>query len=103
MRFVKPIDEALILELAEKHTLLVTLEENTLQGGAGSAVSELLSAHGVTLPVLHLGLPDTFLNHGKHTDLLNDCGLSVTGIMASIRARIARISTPAATPKSLTF
>jgi 1-deoxy-D-xylulose-5-phosphate synthase len=92
MRFVKPLDEQLILSLAARHELLVTLEENTVMGGAGAAVSEFLAAQGIVIPVLHLGLPDNFLHHGKHSDLLDDCGLSVANITKTIAQRLEQIS-----------
>jgi 1-deoxy-D-xylulose-5-phosphate synthase len=88
MRFVKPLDEELVLELAEQHELLVTLEENAIAGGAGSAVTEFLNSRLVTMPVLQLGLPDTFMDHGKHGELLAECGLDAAGIESSIRTRI---------------
>ena len=84
MRFVKPLDEALILKLVNSYKLLVTVEENTVQGGAGSAVGEFLAAAQITLPILHLGLDDTFVNHGKHTDQLAQQGLDSKGILAGI-------------------
>jgi 1-deoxy-D-xylulose-5-phosphate synthase len=85
MRFVKPLDEALVLQLAREHTLLVTVEENVIQGGAGSAVAECLAQHGVSVRVLHLGLPDTFIEQGEPAKLLADCGLDAAGITNSIR------------------
>lgn len=88
MRFVKPLDTQLILKLAQQHDLLVTLEENAVQGGAGSAVNEYLHAHNISIPVLNFGLPDTFLNHGTHTDLLNTCGLSASAIEKNVRAHL---------------
>lgn len=88
MRFVKPLDETLIDKLAASHDLLVTLEENAVAGGAGAAVSEYLSQRSITVPVLHLGLPDQFIDHGKHRDLLAACGLNAEGITASIRNRL---------------
>jgi len=84
MRFVKPLDAELVLGLARGHELLVTVEENTVQGGAGSAVAECLQQHGVTVPVMHLGLPDAFLGQGEHVQMLADCGLDAAGIAASI-------------------
>ncbi len=89
MRFVKPLDEALIAELASNHELIVTLEENVVAGGAGSAVSEYLISQTITVPTLQLGLPDTFIDHGKHKDLLAECGLSANGILQSIENRLA--------------
>lgn len=91
MRFVKPLDDALVLELAEQHDLLVTLEENTVAGGAGSAVTEFLNRQEVSMPVLQLGLPDTFIDHGKHEELLKDWGLDAQGLFAAINARMERL------------
>jgi 1-deoxy-D-xylulose-5-phosphate synthase len=88
MRFVKPLDEELVLQLAREHSLLVTVEENTIQGGAGSAVAECLQQHGVTVPLLHLGLPDTFLEHGDAVQMLANCGLDAVGIATSISRKI---------------
>jgi 1-deoxy-D-xylulose-5-phosphate synthase len=87
MRFVKPLDEELILALAEKHDLLVTLEENAIAGGAGSAVTEFLNGRNLLQPVLQLGLPDTFVDHGKHGQLLTDVGLDAEGILQAIKTR----------------
>ena len=84
MRFVKPLDETLVRELAASHTLLVTIEENSIKGGAGSGVNELLAQHAVNTPVLNLGLPDTFLEHGKVSSLHADCGLDSSGIKSAI-------------------
>ena len=86
MRFVKPIDAELIAKLAATHEYFVTVEENVVMGGAGSAVSESLAAQGINLPVLHLGLPDSYVEHGDPATLLADCGLNKDGIAASIRA-----------------
>ncbi len=84
MRFVKPLDEELVLRLAREHDLLVTVEENTIQGGAGSAVAECLLRHGVMVPLLQLGLPDGFLEQGEPAKMLAACGLDAAGIAASI-------------------
>ncbi|MBB6340069.1 1-deoxy-D-xylulose-5-phosphate synthase [Pseudomonas fluvialis] len=89
MRFVKPLDEALLRELADSHELLVTIEENSIMGGAGSAVSEFLAAEGRIKPMLHLGLPDYYVEHAKPADMLAECGLDAAGIEASIRQRLA--------------
>lgn len=86
MRFVKPLDEALIRQLAKTHDAFVTVEENVIAGGAGSAVSECLAAHGIHLPVTQLGLPDRFIEHGDHQQLLSACGLDTTGIRAAVEA-----------------
>lgn len=87
MRYAKPIDEATLLELAKTHDGFVTLEEGAIAGGAGSAVTECLAAHGVVLPVLQLGLPDRFIEHGDPAKLLSLCGLDAAGIEQSIRQR----------------
>lgn len=91
MRFVKPLDEALILELAASHSLLVSVEENALAGGAGGAIGEFLAEHDITLPLLMLGLPDRFIEHGKPATMLREVGLDAEGIEASIRARLAAV------------
>ena len=89
MRFVKPLDEALVLEYAASHELLVSVEENAIAGGAGAAVAEFLAAHGITVPLLLLGLPDLFLEHGKPQDMLSGVGLDAAGIEAAIRERLS--------------
>ncbi|MDC0598921.1 1-deoxy-D-xylulose-5-phosphate synthase [Gammaproteobacteria bacterium] len=88
MRFVKPLDEDLISSLADKHDLLVTIEENVVKGGAGSGVNEYVESTALQIPVLNLGLPDAFLEHGKADDMLSLCGLDSDGIKASIQARL---------------
>ncbi len=88
MRFVKPIDRELAYRLATSHELVVTVEENVVAGGAGSAVAEALVAAGLAVPVLALGLPDAFVEHGDHAQLLADCGLDAQGIARSIRERL---------------
>ena len=88
MRFVKPLDEELTLRLAQTHDLLVTVEENAVMGGAGSAVLEFLMSQGVTVPVLQLGLPDRFVEHGDPAKLLAACGLDQNGIVGAVRARL---------------
>ena len=85
MRFVKPLDEALIVELASSHELLVTVEEHVVAGGAGSAVAECLAARGVVAGISHLGLPDRLVEHGTQAELLAECGLDADGIAASVR------------------
>jgi 1-deoxy-D-xylulose-5-phosphate synthase len=87
MRFVKPLDRSLLLELAKAHDGFVTLEDNVVMGGAGSGVAELLAAEHITLPILHLGLPDAFQHHGSREQLLAEAGLDVAGIRASLLAR----------------
>ncbi|WP_411564232.1 1-deoxy-D-xylulose-5-phosphate synthase [Pseudomonas shirazensis] len=91
MRFVKPLDEALVLELAANHELLVTIEENAIMGGAGAAVGEFLSREAVLKQLLHLGLPDTYVEHAKPAQMLAECGLDAAGIEASVRARMTKL------------
>ena len=88
MRFVKPLDSELLLRMAGEHALLVTVEENAIQGGAGSAVAECLAQHGVLIPLLQLGLPDKFVEQGDSLKQLEDCGLDGPGIAASIRNKL---------------
>ncbi|MHB1075953.1 1-deoxy-D-xylulose-5-phosphate synthase [Thiobacillus sp.] len=88
MRFVKPLDLDLLRELAHGHRLLVTLEENAVAGGAGAGVAEALADLGVIMPILHLGLPDTFIEHGDPARMLADCGLDAAGIEHAVRQRI---------------
>jgi len=95
MRFVKPLDEAMILELAKTHEAFVTLEDNAIAGGAGSGVAECLAAHGVTLPILHLGLPDVYLEHGSREEVLTMAGLDLPGIRNAIRARFPQFAAAA--------
>lgn len=93
MRFVKPIDEALIMQLTRDHDLLVTLEENAVMGGAGSAVSEFLSSQNIIMPILQLGLPDEFVPHGKPSELLKECVLDKDGILRTIETRLNKEKT----------
>ena len=88
MRFIKPLDTTLVAELAASHDLLVTIEEGSIMGGAGSAVAEALSAAGIVKPLLQLGLPDKFIDHGDATQLLAQCGLDAAGIAASVNQRL---------------
>jgi 1-deoxy-D-xylulose-5-phosphate synthase len=94
MRFVKPLDEELVKDLASRHDLLVTVEENVIAGGAGSAVLEALGRCRANVPVLQLGLPDRFVDQGDPGIQLTECGLTAEGILQSIRARLARESGP---------
>lgn len=87
MRWIKPLDEALLLEAAQTHDALVTLEDGCIMGGAGSAVMECLQAHHIQKPVLQLGLPDTFIAQGKPEELMRNCGLDTQGIVASVRQK----------------
>jgi 1-deoxy-D-xylulose-5-phosphate synthase len=90
MRFVKPVDRELAFRLATTHDLVVTIEENVVAGGAGAAVAEALAAEGVSIPMLHLGLPDAFVEHGDPQLLLADCGLDSQGIVRAIRERMSQ-------------
>jgi 1-deoxy-D-xylulose-5-phosphate synthase len=88
MRFVKPIDQALLAKLAQDHKVFVTVEENAVMGGAGTAVMEALQAiqneNGLTMQTLCLGLPDAFIEHGVHETMLAECGLDAEGISRAI-------------------
>ena len=84
MRFIKPIDEALILDIARRHSAIVTLEENAVQGGAGSAVAEVLAAEGVTLPLMQIGIPDRFIEHGSRETCLAAAGLDAASLEAGV-------------------
>ena len=92
MRFIKPLDEQCILTMAATHELLVTVEESSIMGGAGSAVSECLSRHHHSIPILHLGLPDIFIDHGDHKQMLADCGLDANGLIQSITQYCEKIN-----------
>ncbi|ANI17355.1 1-deoxy-D-xylulose-5-phosphate synthase [Pseudomonas citronellolis] len=96
MRFVKPLDEALVRELADSHELLVTIEENAVMGGAGAAVGEFLARENRQQPLLHLGLPDYYVEHAKPAQMLAECGLDAAGIERAIAERLALLATPAA-------
>ncbi|CAJ0776585.1 1-deoxy-D-xylulose-5-phosphate synthase [Ralstonia condita] len=98
MRFVKPLDVACVLDMARTHDYVVTVEEGCVMGGAGSACLEALAAASVATPVLQLGLPDRFVDHGDHAVLLAQCGLDANGILASIRERFA-VQPRAAAPR----
>ncbi|KCB27401.1 1-deoxy-D-xylulose-5-phosphate synthase [Bordetella hinzii CA90 BAL1384] len=91
MRFVKPLDRELLRELAAGHDALVTIEEAAVMGGAGSAVTEALNDMGLTLPVLQLGLPDEFIDHGDQAALLAGLGLDAVGIERSVRERFSAL------------
>ena len=86
MRFVKPLDSTLLLALAARHTHFVTVEENVVAGGAGSAVNEYLHSQQVSTPVLNLGLPDRFVEQGSREECLAECGLDSEGVIQAIRA-----------------
>ena len=85
MRFVKPLDVDLLRQLAQSHRLLVTLEENAIAGGAGAACAEALAELGIHVPVIHLGLPDRFIEHGDPAKMLAECGLDSAGIETRVR------------------
>ncbi len=91
MRFIKPLDEALVLELARTHAAIVTVEDNAIMGGAGAGVGELLSAHAVCVPLLHLGLADSYLDHASREELLAESGLDAAGIESAIRTRFSAL------------
>ena len=93
MRFVKPLDEALVLELSASHAAVVTIEDNAIAGGAGSAVAELLNARAIQVPLQQLGLSDRFLDHASREELLSGDGLDAAGIESSIRQRFAALLT----------
>ena len=89
MRFVKPLDTQAVISACEKHDLIVTLEENTIAGGAGSGVAEFVHQQGIESDIMLLGLPDTFIDHGRPEVLLAECGLDKKGILNSIEARLS--------------
>ena len=88
MRFVKPIDSELAFRLATTHDVIVTVEEGVIAGGAGSAVAESLAADGIAVPMVMLGLPDKFVEHGDPQLLLAECGLDAAGIVRAVRERL---------------
>ena len=97
MRFVKPIDEDAILRYALEHEFLITVEDNMVQGGAGSAVNEVLAAHGVVQHAFNYGVPDRLIQHGEREDMLRDAGLTSEGLLNFIRERVdAAGASPAA-------
>ncbi len=95
MRFVKPLDEGLILDLAARHPLLVTVEENAIAGGAGSAVAEFLASRGLAPRLLHLGLPDRYIEQDGHEAQLAACGLDAAGIERAVREALGPLGTGA--------
>lgn len=88
MRFVKPLDEMLIIELCADHDLFITVEENVIQGGAGTAVNEVIAAHGIEQKIANYGLPDTLLQHGSREDMLKEAGLDYEGILDFITSQM---------------
>lgn len=93
MRFVKPLDIAMIESMAKQHQLIVTVEENAIMGGAGAAVMEALQALSITCPTLCLGLPDKFIEHGVHETMLAECGLNAEAIVETIRTKLSVLNT----------
>ena len=89
MRFIKPLDSELIVAMAGNHSLLVSIEENAVIGGAGSEIERVLAERGVQVPLLRLGLPDRFIDHGEQGQLLAELGLDKEGIVRAVRARAA--------------
>ncbi|MFO1394570.1 MAG: 1-deoxy-D-xylulose-5-phosphate synthase [Steroidobacteraceae bacterium] len=92
MRFVKPLDESVLVEVALRHELVVTVEENVVQGGAGGAVNEALHARGMSVSLLNLGLPDRPLAHGTRDEVLAEAGLDARSIMAAVSARLPALT-----------
>ena len=91
MRFVKPLDETLLLQIAESHRVIVTVEENVVAGGAGSAVNEALNDHTVDVRVFNIGLPDRFVEHGSREELLAECQLDAAGIEIQVRSLLEKL------------
>ena len=94
MRFVKPLDRAMILQMAAGHDMLVTVEENNVLGGAGSGVAEVLNSEGCSVAMVNLGLPDEHIDQGTPNEVLAACGLDVDGIRQSIENAIAQRLAP---------
>jgi 1-deoxy-D-xylulose-5-phosphate synthase len=84
MRYIKPLDIERLRELAQRHTAFITVEENAVSGGAGSAVAEALAELGISLPIHHIGIPDRFIEHGSRDDCLEAAGLHAAGISQQI-------------------
>ena len=84
MRFVKPLDETLVMSIAARHRAIITIEENAVMGGAGSAVGELFASEGVSLPLRHIGIPDRFIEHGSRDTCLASAGLDLAGLTANV-------------------
>ena len=99
MRFVKPLDRALLLDLARTHTGFVTLEDNAIMGGAGSAIAELLSSEGITMPIQHMGLPDAWLEHASREQVLAEAGLDLASARSALLKRWPQLATTMSAPK----
>lgn len=91
MRFVKPLDQALLGQMAEQSSLLVTLEDNAVQGGAGSAVNEFLLAEGYAVPVMNFGIPDRYIEHAQREEQIIECGLDAPALIQAIQQSYAGI------------
>jgi 1-deoxy-D-xylulose-5-phosphate synthase len=94
MRFIKPLDADMVIEMANTHDLLVTVEENAVAGGAGSGVNELLASAGIAVNILNIGIPDLFVEHGARDDCLAMAGLDTEGIFKQINGRLQRSHAP---------
>ncbi len=92
MRFIKPLDAALVCEMAAMHNLLVTVEENAVAGGAGSAVNEVLANAGLVSNIINIGLPDRFIEHGSRDDCLHSAGLDTQGILNQVNTRLSEVN-----------
>ncbi|MFT3805906.1 1-deoxy-D-xylulose-5-phosphate synthase [Arenimonas sp.] len=101
MRFVKPLDRELVLELAKSHDGFVTIEDNAIMGGAGAGVAELLAAEGIAMPILHLGLPDSYLEHASREQLLAEAGIDTAGIRAALLRRWPQLASAAPAKSAL--
>ncbi len=97
MRFIKPLDEEAVIRAANHHSLIVTVEENAIMGGAGSAINEVLAREGIALSILNLGIPDDFIEHGKQSEMLETCSLTTTGIQESIETRLKKLESQQST------
>ena len=102
MRFIKPLDTELIAAIAADHELIVTVEENVLQGGAGAAINKVLLAHGISVQILNLGIPDRFIGQGTHAQQLAECALDANGIRTAIESRDSNAATSGTLPVSHT-
>jgi 1-deoxy-D-xylulose-5-phosphate synthase len=102
MRFVKPLDQYLVLDMADSHELLVTIEENVVMGGAGSAINELLVQNSRRTPVLNLGIPDEHIDHGTQQQQLTAIGLDCDGIKRQIFTRLENVAEPVDSVPSIT-
>ena len=95
MRFVKPLDEQIVAEMAQQHDLIITLEDNAIQGGAGSAVAECLAGKNLQTPIHHMGLPDEFMEHASREALLSTADLDSNGILRAVNELRPQTNCPA--------